>query len=129
MVTRQLILTPRRRLLAAALGVLLAGGISAAVLVTLSPTQGPEIAGQPSIAIPHLVPDVGGLHPDSQDTSSALTPRCTPASDSFPRRVVLFRVYGGAPAGRSSFQQGVRVSFGRRRWVWPLCSTVSPSRR
>lgn len=98
MVTRQLILTPRRRLLAAALGVLLAGGISAAVLVTLSPTQGPEIAGQPSV-IPHLVPDVGGLHPDSQDTSSAPHTSVHPGIRLIPSAGGPVRVYGGAPSG------------------------------
>jgi hypothetical protein len=49
----------------ATMGVVLAGGICAAVLVTRSPTQGPESAGQPGV-IPHLVPDVGGLHSESQ---------------------------------------------------------------
>ena len=47
MVARQHTPTLRRRLFVAALGVVVAGGIGAAVLVTRSPTQGPETAGRP----------------------------------------------------------------------------------
>lgn len=99
MVTRQPILTLRKRLFVAALGVVLAGGICAAVLVTRSPTQGPEVAGQPSV-IPHLVPDVGGLHSGSQSRSS--TPKVTtvnPRIKLIPSAGGPVSAYGGAPSG------------------------------
>jgi hypothetical protein len=81
----------------AALGVVLAGGICAAVLVTRSPTQGPEIAGQPGVIL-HLVPDVGGVHSGSQGTSSA-PHSILPGIRLIPSAGGPVRVYGGAPTG------------------------------
>ena len=98
MVTRQPILTLRTRLFVAALGVVLAGGICAALLVTRSPTQGPETAGQPGV-IPHLVPDVGGLHSGSQGTTSAPHVSVHPGIRLIPSAGGPVRVYGGAPSG------------------------------
>lgn len=93
------ILTLRRRLPVAALGVVLAGGTCAAVLVMSGPTQGPETAGQRDV-IPHLVPDVGGLHSGSQGPSSA--PKVTtvnPGIKLIPSAGGPVSLYGGAPGG------------------------------
>jgi hypothetical protein len=98
MVTRLPVLALRRRLLVAALGLVLAGGICAAVLVSRSPTQGPESAGQSGI-IPHLVPDVGGLHSGSQGTSSAPHASVHTGTRLIPSAGGSVRVYGGAPTG------------------------------
>ena len=89
-------LTLRRRLFVAALGVVLAGGIGAAVLVTRSSTQGPESAGQPGV-IPHLVPDVGGLRSGSQRTSSAPQVSDHPGIRLIPSAGGPVSAYGGAP--------------------------------
>ena len=75
------VFTLRRRLFVAALGIVLAGGICAALLVTRGPAQGPASAGQRTV-IPHLVPDTGGLHAGSQGTSSAPRPRLLITLDS-----------------------------------------------
>jgi hypothetical protein len=81
----------------AALGVVLAGGICAAVLGTRSPTQGPETAGQPGV-LPHLVPDVGGLHAGSQGTSSAPHVSGHPGIRLIPSAGGPVSAYGGAPS-------------------------------
>jgi hypothetical protein len=89
----------RRRLLAGALGLALAGGTCAAVLLVHGPTQGRENAGQPGVT-PHLVPDVGGLSSGSQSTSSA--PRVVavnPNVELIPSAGGPVRAYGGAPGG------------------------------
>ena len=96
---RQPILTLRRRLLVTALGVVLAGGTCAAVLVLRGPTRGPETAGQRDVT-PHLVPDVGGLHSGSQGPSSA--PKVTtvnPGIKLIPSAGGPVSLYGGAPGG------------------------------
>jgi hypothetical protein len=98
MVTRQSILTLRKRLLVAALGVVLVGGVCGVVLETRSPTQGPEGARQPGI-IPHLVPDVGGLHSGSQGATSPLHDSAHPGIRLIPSAGGAVRVYGGAPSG------------------------------
>ena len=85
-----------RRVFVAALGVVLAGGICAALLVTRSPTQGPDNAGQPAV-IPHLVPDTGGLDAGSQGTSSAPHVSDHPGIRLIPSAGGSVRVYGGAP--------------------------------
>jgi hypothetical protein len=85
----------------AALGVVLAGGICAAVLVTRSPTLGPESAGQPGV-IPNLVPDVGGLHSGSQGTSSALQGAVHSGITLIPSAGGPVSAYGGAPSGGTS---------------------------
>ena len=61
--------TGRLRLLVGALGVALASATCATVLLVGNPTGGKK-ADQPGI-IPHLVPDVGGLHSGSHGTTSA----------------------------------------------------------
>lgn len=86
----------------ATLGVVLAGGISAAALVTRSPTQGPETAGQP-VVIPHLVPDVGGFHSGSKSTSSAPHVSVHPGIRLIPSAGGPVRVYGGAPSAATTF--------------------------
>lgn len=93
------ILSLRRRVLVAALGVVLAAGTWAAVLVLRGPTQGPETAGQREV-IPHLVPDVGGLHSGSHGPSSA--PKVTtvnPGIKLIPSAGGPVSLYGGAPGG------------------------------
>lgn len=100
---RQPILTLRQRLLVAALGVVLVVGTCTAVLVMRSPTQGPETASQPGV-IPHLVPDVGGLHSGSQGPSSA--PKVTtvnPGIKLIPSAGGPVSLYGGAPGGATFF--------------------------
>ena len=97
-VIRQRTLTLRRRLLMGALGVAIAGGILAAVLVTRSPIQGPETAGQPSV-VPHLVPDIGGLHSGLQGTSSAPHVAVHPGIRVIPSAGGPVSAYGGAPSG------------------------------
>ena len=114
MVIRQPGRTLRRWLYLAALGVVLAGGICAAILLTQSPTQGPQRAGQSGV-IPHLVPDVGGLHAGSLGTSSVSHASVHPGIRLIPSAGGPVRVYGGAPSGGRSSQGGVRVSFGTRR--------------
>ena len=96
---RQPILTLRRRLLMGILGVVLAGGTCAALLVMRGPTQGPETAGQRDV-IPNLVPDVGGLHSRSQGPSSA--PKVTTVNSGIkliPSAGGPVSLYGGAPGG------------------------------
>lgn len=99
MVARQPRLTLRKRFVVAVLGVVLAGGICAAVLVTRSSTQGPETAGQMGV-IPHLVPDVGGLHSGPQNSRS--TPKVTtvnPGIKLIPSAGGPVSANGGAPSG------------------------------
>jgi hypothetical protein len=104
-VTLQPTLTLRRRLFVAVLGLVLAGGICAAVLAIGSPTRGPETAGQPSV-IPHLVPDVGELHSGSQSTSSAPRTSVHPGIRLIPSAGGPVRVYGGAPSASTLLPAG-----------------------
>ena len=88
--------TLRRRLFVAAFGIVLAGGICAALLGTRGAVQGPDSAGQRAV-IPHLVPDTGGLHTGSQGTSSAPRVSDQPRVRLIPSAGGPVRVYGGTP--------------------------------
>ena len=79
----------------AASGVALAGGILATVLITRSPTLGPETPGHPRV-IPHLVPDNGGLHPGSRGTSSGPEGAVHPGITLIPPVGGPVSAYGGA---------------------------------
>jgi hypothetical protein len=82
-----------------ALGVALAAGTWATVLIMQDPTQSEENGGQPSV-VPHLVPDIGGLESGSKATSSA--PHVivvNPNVKLIPSAGGPVRVYGGAPGG------------------------------
>lgn len=91
--------TMKRRILVGGLGVVLAGGTCATLLIARSPTHGEENAGQVRV-IPHLVPDEGGLHSGSQGSSSAphVVAR-NPDIRLIPSAGGPVSAYGGAPGG------------------------------
>lgn len=89
--------TGRRRLLVGALGVALASATCATVLLVGNPTGGKK-ADQPSV-VPHLVPDVGGLHSGSHGTTSAPQATDHPGIRLIPSAGGPVRVYGGVPSG------------------------------
>lgn len=94
--TRQLLPTLRRRILVGALGFALVGGTLATVLIARGPTQ--ETAGQQDV-IPHLMPDVGGLHSESQGTGAAPRVAIHPGIRLIPPAGGPVSAYGGAPSG------------------------------
>lgn len=84
----------RRLLVGAAVAALLAGALVVA-LVLRGPSQ--EVA-QPSV-VPHLVPDVGGLHSGTHGTTSAPNVAGHPDIKLIPSAGGPVSAYGGAPSG------------------------------
>lgn len=56
------------------------------------------ISGQHDV-VPHLVPDVGGLHAGSQGSTSAPKATSKPGIRLIPSAGAPVKVYGGAPGG------------------------------
>ena len=91
--------TRGRRLLVGAAGVALVAGAGAAALVGPGPNHGAGAANQPVGVVPHLVPDVGTLHPGSQGTSSAPHVGVLPGIRLIPSAGGPVSAYGGSPGG------------------------------
>lgn len=82
----------------AGLCIVLAAGTCTAVLAMHAETGSSKNNGQPVGVVPHLVPDVGGLHAGSQSPAAAPHAAVSPEIRLIPSAGGPVNAYGGASA-------------------------------